>query len=75
MGLTVLGRVFKDDQDRTLTFPFFSGYDKIRAKYTVQLDYSVPFTSLVSVVKSGTTLTLTSGTWENYGFVAGATLS
>ena len=75
MGLTVLGREFKDDQDRTLTFPFFSGYDKIRAKHTVQLDYSVPFTSLVSVVKSGTTLTLTSGTWENYGFVAGATLS
>jgi hypothetical protein len=75
MSLVVISRTFKDDQNRELSFPYFNGYDRVTAKYTINVDFSVNFSVLNSVIKSGTTLTLTNGTWEQFGFVVGATIS
>ena len=75
MSLVVVSRTFKDDQNRELAFPYFNGYDRVTAKYTINVDFSVNFSVLNSVIKSGTTLILTNGTWEQFGFVVGATIS
>ena len=73
--LQVIGRKFIDDQARELSFPFFSGYDRIKTVYTVDVEFSFDLSFSNAVVKDGNSLILTSGSWEDFGFVVGADIS
>jgi len=73
--LQVIGRKFIDDQARELSFPFFSGYDRVRAVYSVEIDFSINLSFSNAVVKDGNSLILTSGSWEDFGIIVGADIS
>lgn len=73
--LQVINRRFFDNQNRELSFPFFSGYDKVKVIYTVQVEFAVNLSFSTSVVKDGNSLQLTSGSWEDFGFIVGADIS
>jgi len=75
MGLQIINRRFGDYQNRGLSFPFFQGWDFVTAIYTVQVDFSVQISISNQLVVSGTTLSLTNGNWEDFGFFAGANIS
>lgn len=71
----ITNREFTDYQGRTLTFPYFSGFDPIVAKYTFQGQFSVTFSTISGVMKDGDSLVLVSGSWEELGFFDGAGVS
>ena len=73
--LQVIGRKFIDDQARELSFPFFSGYDRIKTVYTIDVEFSIDLSFSNAVVKDGNSLILTSGSWEDYGFIVGADIT
>jgi hypothetical protein len=75
MALQIINRKFVDYQNRELSFPFFQGWDSVFAKYTVQVDFSVQLSISNQLVVSGTTLSLTTGNWEEFGFFAGASVT
>ena len=76
MAITVINRTFTDDQNRTLNFPFFSGYDRVKASYTIDVEFSFVIDPLNSIEKVGDSFTLNNGqSWEDYGFYAGATIT
>ena len=76
MALIVTNRTFTDDQNRTLSFPYFSGYDRVKASYNVRVDFSLEITVVNSIQKIGNALILQSGqSWESFGFFAGANIS
>jgi hypothetical protein len=75
MSLQIINRKFTDYQNRGLSFPFFQGWDSLFAIYTVQVDFSVQLSISNQLVVSGTTLSLTTGNWEDFGFFAGASVT
>ena len=76
MALQIINRTFTDDQNRTLNFPFFSGYDRVKAKYTIEIDFSFVISASNSVLKVGNSFTLQNGSnWEDYGFFTGAIIT
>lgn len=75
MALQIINRRFVDYQNRGLSFPFFQGWDFVTAIYTVQVDFSVQISISNQLLVSGTTLSLTNGNWEDFGFFAGASIT
>lgn len=75
MALTVVNREFKDDQNRTLGFLLANSLDYIRATYTVEPFFGMSLSGAMFVMKDGNKFTLSSGSWEDFGFVAGDTLT
>jgi hypothetical protein len=74
MSLNVISRKFYDDQAREVNFLLGNANNLVKAVYRVNVDYTLNLSVSVSVIISGTTLTLTNGTWEDYGFVPGSSL-
>jgi hypothetical protein len=74
MSLNVISRKFYDDQAREVNFLLGNANNLVKAVYRVSVDYRINLSVSVSVIISGTTLTLTNGTWEDYGFVTGSSL-
>ena len=75
MGLQIVNRQFTDYQGRTLSFPFFQGWDEMIAKYTLEVDFSIQLSITNQMQVVGDTLSLTNGSWEEFGFFAGADVS
>ena len=75
MALQIINRKFTDYQGRELSFPFFQGLDTVIARYDFQVEFSVQLSVTQNLVVSGNTMILTSGSWEDYGFFAGADIS
>lgn len=71
MALQVISKSFRDDQNRTLSFLLGNSLDFISASYRVDPVFKVQFGVSLQVVKVGQAFTLTSGSWEDYGFTAG----
>lgn len=75
MGLQIVNRQFTDYQNRTLSFPFFQGWDTLVAKYTLEVDFSIQLSITNQMQVDGDTLSLTNGNWEELGFFAGASVT
>ncbi len=75
MGLQIVNRQFTDYQNRTLSFPFFQGWDTLVAKYTLEVDFSIQLSITNQMQVDGNTLSLTNGNWEELGFFAGASVT
>lgn len=72
MALQVISKSFRDDQSRPLSFLLGNSLDFITATYRVDPVFRIDFGVSLQVVKIGQAFTLTSGSWEDYGFTAGA---
>jgi hypothetical protein len=75
MALQVISRTFTDYQGRPLTFLLANSIDPITATYVIEPYFGFNLSTSNSVVKDVTNWTLTSGSWEGYGFVAGDTIT
>ncbi|MBU3660993.1 MAG: hypothetical protein FGM14_14045 [Flavobacteriales bacterium] len=73
MSLNITSRKFFDDQAREVTNLLGNANNYIKAVYRIAIEYKVTLSASVSVIIEGTVLTLTNGTWEDYGFVPGST--
>lgn len=75
MALQIISKSFRDDQNRNLSFLHANSLDYITATYRVYPIFKVTFGVSLQVVKVGQMFTLTSGSWEDYGFTAGASIA
>lgn len=78
MSLHIKDRSFTDDQGRTLDFLLMDGADPMTCIYDFEVEFSVSFSNSIAATKSNAIndeLTLTTGEWEDFGFVEGAGIS
>lgn len=75
MALNVVNRTFTDYQARSLSFLLANSLDPMTVTYTVEPYFGFNLSTLNSVVKEGDGFYLTQGGWEDYGFVAGDTVT
>jgi len=72
MAYQITSRKFIDYQGRELSFPYASGFDPITAKYVMQGNFAIEFSSVQSVLITDNELVLLTGSWEDFGFITGA---
>lgn len=75
MPLQILNREYTDDQGRTLDFCLANAGDQMTVSTDVRVEFSIEFSYSLAVDKAEDELTLTTGSWEQYGFIAGAGIS
>lgn len=74
MSLSIISRKFYDDQNREVNFLLGNANNYIKCVYRINVDYTINLSPSTSLLVNGTTLTLTNGAWEDFGFVVGSNL-
>jgi hypothetical protein len=71
MPINILSRKFYDDQNREVSFLLGNALDFNKVVYRINIEYKFNLSPTVGLQVNGTLLTLTSGSWIDYGFVVG----